>query len=69
PPIFSQTLYQARVPEDAPVGASVLQVTAADADEGTNADIRYRLEGGDGGGSGAGDGAGSLPFEVDPESG
>ncbi|NXS32943.1 FAT4 protein, partial [Pomatostomus ruficeps] len=67
PPIFSQTLYQARVPEDAPVGASVLQVTAADADEGTNADIRYRLEGGDG--SGAGDGTGSLPFEVDPESG
>ncbi|KAL9851842.1 LOW QUALITY PROTEIN: protocadherin Fat 4 [Geothlypis trichas] len=63
PPVFSQTLYQARVPEDAPVGASVLQVTAADADEGTNADIRYRLEGGDG--SGAGDGAGSLPFEVD----
>uniref|UniRef100_A0A8C5TKI6 FAT atypical cadherin 4 n=1 Tax=Malurus cyaneus samueli TaxID=2593467 RepID=A0A8C5TKI6_9PASS len=69
PPIFSQTLYQARVPEDVPVGASVLQVTAADADEGTNADIRYRLEGGDGSGSGAGDGAGSLPFEVDPESG
>uniref|UniRef100_A0A663MGM7 Protocadherin Fat 4 n=1 Tax=Athene cunicularia TaxID=194338 RepID=A0A663MGM7_ATHCN len=67
PPIFSQTLYQARVPEDAPVGASVLQVAAADADEGTNADIRYRLEGGDGGGGG--EGAGSLPFEVDPESG
>ncbi|NXT88624.1 FAT4 protein, partial [Anhinga rufa] len=69
PPIFSQTLYQARVPEDAPVGASVLQVAAADADEGTNADIRYRLEGGDGGGGGGGEGAGSLPFEVDPESG
>uniref|UniRef100_A0A8B9J1D2 Protocadherin Fat 4 n=1 Tax=Amazona collaria TaxID=241587 RepID=A0A8B9J1D2_9PSIT len=67
PPIFSQTLYQARVPEDAPVGASVLQVTATDADEGTNADIRYRLEGGDGGGGG--EGAGGLPFEVDPESG
>lgn len=66
PPVFSQTLYQARVPEDAPVGASVLQVAAADADEGTNADIRYRLEGGDGGG---GEGASSLPFEVDPESG
>uniref|UniRef100_A0A8C2SPN7 Protocadherin Fat 4 n=1 Tax=Coturnix japonica TaxID=93934 RepID=A0A8C2SPN7_COTJA len=66
PPVFSQTLYQARVPEDAPVGASVLQVAAADADEGTNADIRYRLEGGDGGG---GEGANSLPFEVDPESG
>uniref|UniRef100_A0A8B9RRG5 Cadherin domain-containing protein n=1 Tax=Accipiter nisus TaxID=211598 RepID=A0A8B9RRG5_9AVES len=67
PPVFSQTLYQARVPEDAPVGASVLQVAAADADEGTNADIRYRLEGGDG--AGGGEGAGSLPFEVDPESG
>ncbi|NXD12804.1 FAT4 protein, partial [Nothocercus nigrocapillus] len=66
PPVFSQTLYQARVPEDAPVGASVLQVAAADADEGTNADIRYRLEGGDGSG---GEGAASLPFEVDPESG
>nr|XP_056711917.1 protocadherin Fat 4 [Euleptes europaea] len=66
PPVFSQTLYQARVPEDAPVGASVLQVTAADADEGTNADIRYRLEGVEGAG---GDGAGVLPFEVDPESG
>ncbi|XP_028600415.2 protocadherin Fat 4 [Podarcis muralis] len=66
PPVFSQTLYQARVPEDAPVGASVLQVTAADADEGTNADIRYRLEGTE---SAAGDGTGALPFEVDPESG
>uniref|UniRef100_A0A8B9M7I5 Cadherin domain-containing protein n=1 Tax=Accipiter nisus TaxID=211598 RepID=A0A8B9M7I5_9AVES len=55
PPVFSQTLYQARVPEDAPVGASVLQVAAADADEGD--------------GAGGGEGAGSLPFEVDPESG
>ncbi|KYO47396.1 hypothetical protein Y1Q_0001204 [Alligator mississippiensis] len=66
PPVFSQALYQARVPEDAPVGASVLQVAAADADEGTNADIRYCLEGAEGGG---GEGAGNIPFEVDPESG
>ncbi|XP_058048914.1 protocadherin Fat 4 isoform X2 [Ahaetulla prasina] len=66
PPVFSQTLYQARVPEDAPVGASVLQVTAADADEGTNADIQYRLERAE---STGGDGSGMLPFEVDPESG
>uniref|UniRef100_A0A8D2JBT4 FAT atypical cadherin 4 n=1 Tax=Varanus komodoensis TaxID=61221 RepID=A0A8D2JBT4_VARKO len=66
PPAFSQTLYQARVPEDAPVGASVLQVTATDADEGTNADIRYRLEGAENAG---GEGAMVLPFEVDPESG
>uniref|UniRef100_A0A8C4WHB1 Cadherin domain-containing protein n=1 Tax=Gopherus evgoodei TaxID=1825980 RepID=A0A8C4WHB1_9SAUR len=66
PPIFSQVLYQARVPEDAPIGASVLQVAAADADEGTNADIHYRLEGTEGG---SGEGAGGIPFEVDPESG
>ncbi|XP_014378445.1 protocadherin Fat 4 [Alligator sinensis] len=66
PPVFSQALYQARVPEDAPVGASVLQVAATDADEGTNADIRYCLEGAEGGG---GEGAGNIPFEVDPESG
>uniref|UniRef100_A0A8C0GI16 Cadherin domain-containing protein n=1 Tax=Chelonoidis abingdonii TaxID=106734 RepID=A0A8C0GI16_CHEAB len=66
PPIFSQVLYQARVPEDAPIGASVLQVAAADADEGTNADIHYRLEGTEGGG---GEGVGGIPFEVDPESG
>ncbi|ETE70709.1 hypothetical protein L345_03479, partial [Ophiophagus hannah] len=66
PPVFSQTLYQTRVPEDAPVGASILQVTAADADEGTNADIQYRLERAE---STGGDGRGMLPFEVDPESG
>uniref|UniRef100_A0A8C6VM71 FAT atypical cadherin 4 n=1 Tax=Naja naja TaxID=35670 RepID=A0A8C6VM71_NAJNA len=54
------------LPEDAPVGASILQVTAADADEGTNADIQYRLERAE---STGGDGSGMLPFEVDPESG
>uniref|UniRef100_A0A670YW34 FAT atypical cadherin 4 n=1 Tax=Pseudonaja textilis TaxID=8673 RepID=A0A670YW34_PSETE len=66
PPAFSQTLYQTRVREDAPVGASILQVMAADADEGTNADIRYRLERAE---STGGDGSGIFPFEVDPESG
>lgn len=57
PPVFSSVRYEARVPEDAPLGTSVLQVTAADADEGTNADIRYRLQ--DEG----------TPFQVDPETG
>uniref|UniRef100_A0A8C5WUK5 Cadherin domain-containing protein n=1 Tax=Laticauda laticaudata TaxID=8630 RepID=A0A8C5WUK5_LATLA len=66
PPAFSQTLYQTRVREDAPVGASILQVTAADADEGTNADIQYRLERAE---STGGDGSGVFPFEMDPESG
>ena len=39
------------------MGSSVLQVAAADADEGTNADIRYRLQ--DEG----------TPFQMDPETG
>lgn len=54
-PRFWQFL-QAGVPEDAAVGSSVLQVAAADADRGTNADIRYRLQDGD-------------PFQMDPETG
>ncbi|XP_012862492.1 protocadherin Fat 4 [Echinops telfairi] len=57
PPVFGSSHYQAGVPEDAAVGSSVLQVAAADADEGTNADIRYRLQ--DEG----------TPFQMDPESG
>ncbi|XP_042548928.1 protocadherin Fat 4, partial [Dipodomys spectabilis] len=57
PPVFDSTQYQAGVPEDAAVGSSVLQVAAADADEGTNADIRYRLQ--DEG----------TPFQMDPETG
>uniref|UniRef100_A0A8W4FHP9 Protocadherin Fat 4 n=1 Tax=Sus scrofa TaxID=9823 RepID=A0A8W4FHP9_PIG len=57
PPVFGSSHYQAGVPEDATVGSSVLQVAAADADEGTNADIRYRLQ--DEG----------TPFQMDPETG
>ncbi|XP_024906692.1 protocadherin Fat 4 [Pteropus alecto] len=57
PPVFGSSHYQAGVPEDAAVGSSVLQVAAADADEGTNADIRYRLQ--DEG----------TPFQMDPETG
>uniref|UniRef100_A0A8B9X8Z2 Protocadherin Fat 4 n=1 Tax=Bos mutus grunniens TaxID=30521 RepID=A0A8B9X8Z2_BOSMU len=57
PPVFGSSHYQAGVPEDAAVGSSVLQVAAADADEGTNADIRFRLQ--DEG----------TPFQMDPETG
>ncbi|XP_048189325.1 protocadherin Fat 4 [Perognathus longimembris pacificus] len=57
PPVFGSAQYRAGVPEDAAVGSSVLQVAAADADEGSNADIRYRLQ--DEG----------TPFHMDPESG
>uniref|UniRef100_A0A2I3HFW5 Protocadherin Fat 4 n=1 Tax=Nomascus leucogenys TaxID=61853 RepID=A0A2I3HFW5_NOMLE len=57
PPVFGSSHYQAGVTEDAVVGSSVLQVAAADADEGTNADIRYRLQ--DEG----------TPFQMDPETG
>ncbi|XP_055990500.1 protocadherin Fat 4 [Sorex fumeus] len=57
PPVFGRARYEARVPEDAPPGASVLRVAAADADEGANAAVRYRLQ--DEG----------SPFQVDPETG
>nr|XP_023651622.1 protocadherin Fat 4 [Paramormyrops kingsleyae] len=56
PPIFDEDHYQATVFEDAEVGSSVLQITAKDQDEGTNADIRYFLDEG-------------TPFQIDPEAG
>lgn len=42
-PTFSSSEYRASVPEAAPAGTPVLQVTALDSDEGDNADIRYSL--------------------------
>uniref|UniRef100_A0A8C2VP66 Protocadherin gamma subfamily B, 2 n=1 Tax=Chinchilla lanigera TaxID=34839 RepID=A0A8C2VP66_CHILA len=41
PPVFSQDVYRVTLPEVVPPGFSVLQVTATDQDEGTNADITY----------------------------
>ncbi|NXD44621.1 PCDGH protein, partial [Copsychus sechellarum] len=41
PPVFSKSLYEARVTENLPVGSLVLQVRATDADAGTNGRLSY----------------------------
>ncbi|NXB17503.1 PCDGH protein, partial [Rhagologus leucostigma] len=41
PPVFAQDRYHASLREDAPLGSIVLNVTASDADAGTNAHITY----------------------------
>ncbi|XP_010220582.1 PREDICTED: protocadherin gamma-B2-like, partial [Tinamus guttatus] len=43
-PVFAQDRYQASLYEDAPPGASVLQVSASDSDDGTNAHITYSFD-------------------------
>ncbi|POI23273.1 hypothetical protein CIB84_012981, partial [Bambusicola thoracicus] len=40
-PAFSQAVYAVRVPEDVPVGSTLLTVTATDPDDGTNGEVRY----------------------------
>uniref|UniRef100_A0A1A8N9S8 Protocadherin 2 alpha c n=1 Tax=Nothobranchius pienaari TaxID=704102 RepID=A0A1A8N9S8_9TELE len=40
-PIFSQSLYKAQVPENAPLQTSILTVSATDLDEGINCEIVY----------------------------
>ncbi|NWW58228.1 PCDGE protein, partial [Ifrita kowaldi] len=40
-PVFSQAEYTVRVPEDVPVGSVLVTVTATDADEGLNGEIKY----------------------------
>ena len=42
-PIFSETLYKTRIPENTPVGTTVIAVNATDADEGLNGEIVYSL--------------------------
>ncbi|XP_070426690.1 protocadherin beta-15 isoform X2 [Equus przewalskii] len=42
-PEFAQTLYQVQVPENSPVGALVVKVSARDSDSGTNGEISYFL--------------------------
>ncbi|XP_053812873.1 protocadherin gamma-B5-like [Vidua chalybeata] len=41
PPVFSKSLYEARVAENLPVGSPVLQVRATDADVGSNGRLSY----------------------------
>uniref|UniRef100_A0A3Q3IMY4 Cadherin domain-containing protein n=1 Tax=Monopterus albus TaxID=43700 RepID=A0A3Q3IMY4_MONAL len=42
-PTFTKTLYKTSITENAPLGTTILAVTAIDADEGTNKDIIYLL--------------------------
>ncbi|KAM6251561.1 LOW QUALITY PROTEIN: uncharacterized protein LJ264_009318 [Porphyrio hochstetteri] len=40
-PVFSQAEYTVRVPEDVPVGSTLVTLTATDADEGLNGHVKY----------------------------
>ncbi|NWI44153.1 PCDGA protein, partial [Picathartes gymnocephalus] len=40
-PVFSQAEYTVRVPEDVPVGSVLVTITATDADEGLNGQVKY----------------------------
>uniref|UniRef100_A0A669BW84 Cadherin domain-containing protein n=1 Tax=Oreochromis niloticus TaxID=8128 RepID=A0A669BW84_ORENI len=42
-PIFSESLYKAKIPENIPLGLNVITVNATDADEGLNSEIVYSL--------------------------
>ncbi|XP_070819214.1 protocadherin alpha-3-like [Chaetodon trifascialis] len=42
-PIFSETLYKTKIPENTPLGTTVTTVNASDADEGLNSEIVYSL--------------------------
>uniref|UniRef100_A0A452SWX4 Cadherin domain-containing protein n=1 Tax=Ursus americanus TaxID=9643 RepID=A0A452SWX4_URSAM len=44
PPVFSQDVYKVSIPENLPLGTSVLKVTAVDQDEGINAKITYSFK-------------------------
>ncbi|KAM8847854.1 protocadherin beta-15-like isoform 9-T9 [Synchiropus picturatus] len=43
-PVFSQSLYSAKIPENSPLGTVVLTVTASDADEGINSEVVYGFD-------------------------
>ncbi|NXI55069.1 PCDG4 protein, partial [Chloroceryle aenea] len=60
-PVFSKSVYEARVPENVPTGSLVLQVRATDADAGSNGRVSYSL-------GNVPDGIRAL-FSVDSESG
>ncbi|NXC32175.1 PCDGA protein, partial [Campylorhamphus procurvoides] len=42
-PVFSQAEYTVRVPEDVPVGSTLVTITATDIDEGLNGHVKYRF--------------------------
>ncbi|XP_071879381.1 protocadherin gamma-A5-like isoform X6 [Anas platyrhynchos] len=43
-PVFSQAVYAVSVPEDVPVSSTLLTLTATDADEGINANVKYSVK-------------------------
>ncbi|XP_054024576.1 protocadherin gamma-A2-like [Dryobates pubescens] len=43
-PVFSPAEYTVRVPEDVPVGSTLVTVTATDPDEGMNGHVKYSLQ-------------------------
>uniref|UniRef100_UPI003AAE42F4 protocadherin beta-16-like n=1 Tax=Centroberyx gerrardi TaxID=166262 RepID=UPI003AAE42F4 len=43
-PVFSQAVYKARLPENSPIDTVVVTVSATDADEGVNGEVRYELD-------------------------
>ncbi|XP_039631118.1 protocadherin beta-15-like [Polypterus senegalus] len=61
PPVFTQRVYKAALPEDSLVGSVVIRVNATDADKDTNGHIKYLL-------SHLTDNAQNI-FEINPESG
>ncbi|XP_065814705.1 protocadherin gamma-A4-like isoform X10 [Labrus bergylta] len=42
-PVFSQKVYEARLPENSPIGTIVVTVAASDADEGLNGEVTFEL--------------------------
>ncbi|XP_051945075.1 protocadherin Fat 1 [Xyrauchen texanus] len=57
-PVFDMDVYAQTVPEDVPVGKQILQVSAADADIQSNAEITYQLSG-----------SGAESFKIDSKTG
>uniref|UniRef100_UPI003AAC9F7E uncharacterized protein n=1 Tax=Centroberyx gerrardi TaxID=166262 RepID=UPI003AAC9F7E len=43
-PVFSQAVYKASLPENSPLDTVVVTVSATDADEGVNGEVRYELD-------------------------
>ena len=62
-PTFARSLYQVDIREDAPLGTTVVRVSAADADLGDNGRVQYRRLAGRGGDQS------SSPFDVDRDTG
>uniref|UniRef100_A0A4W4GSM4 Cadherin-23 n=1 Tax=Electrophorus electricus TaxID=8005 RepID=A0A4W4GSM4_ELEEL len=46
PPVFRPSSFSVRLPENSPTGVVVTQLSATDADDGSNGWLQYRLEGG-----------------------